>query len=143
CRTLITSSFPSLFSLSPFSFFLFFFHCAAPHPLLHSFPTRRSSDLAVDFRRRPARVHQRLRVAAEPLTGVGDLFGCPPRRVPLTPGGEEADLAVDLLDALFHRAAHGRGDAARMPVETQNAAERLKPERIGQTAKNRLTAELA
>src|SRR5690625_7391437 len=31
-------------------FFYFFFHCPAPHRHLHSFPTRRSSDLALGDR---------------------------------------------------------------------------------------------
>src|SRR5207249_11027172 len=31
--------------ISLFFFFFFFFHCSGPHRDLHSFPTRRSSDL--------------------------------------------------------------------------------------------------
>src|SRR5205823_12879339 len=42
---------------------LFFFHCSGPHRDLHSFPTRRSSDLAST-----ARVTSRLRLALVPPT---------------------------------------------------------------------------
>src|SRR5204862_6621691 len=33
-------------TIPPFLYLLFFFYCSAPHRHLHSFPTRRSSDLA-------------------------------------------------------------------------------------------------
>src|SRR5206468_11192883 len=36
-------------------FFIFFFYCSAPHRDLHSFPTRRSSDLAEGAAARPRR----------------------------------------------------------------------------------------
>src|SRR5439155_19566837 len=35
-------------ALSHYIFFSFFFYCSGPHRHLHSFPTRRSSDLAGD-----------------------------------------------------------------------------------------------
>src|SRR5207249_7250803 len=57
-----SASLPSQRSLSPFSFiFFFFFHCSAPHRDLHSFPTRRSSDL--HGRRTPKNRHRNLQPA--------------------------------------------------------------------------------
>src|SRR5205807_10307058 len=40
-----------------FTIFLFFFHCYLPHRYLHSFPTRRSSDLAASSTSSPIRAN--------------------------------------------------------------------------------------
>src|SRR6185437_15787015 len=65
------------------------------------------------------------------------------RDVALAAGREEPQLGVDLLDPFLHRAANGRRHAARMPVEPEDAAERLKPERIGEPAQDVVHAVLA
>src|SRR5439155_26372228 len=39
----------SSYIYSPLFFFFFFFYCSAHHPHLHSFPTRRSSDLTTEL----------------------------------------------------------------------------------------------
>src|SRR5262249_58043154 len=72
---------------------------------------------AVHLGRRPARVHERLRVAADRLADLRDLLRRLARHVALAAGGEEPKLAVDVLQALFDRAADRRRHTARGPVE--------------------------
>src|SRR5207253_9055866 len=50
--------------------FLFFFPCSAHHPHLHSFPTRRSSDLPHDYEPRPSDVEGA--ASAEAIFASGD-----------------------------------------------------------------------
>jgi hypothetical protein len=49
---------------------------------------------------------------------------------------EEAKVDINRFDRFLDGAADGRRDAARTPVETKDAAKRLKPERIGKTRQN-------
>ena len=97
---------------------------------------------AVDLRGGPARVDERPRVAPEPFADLGDLLRCLARRRALAAGREETELALDVLEAFLHRAAHRRGHAARVPVEAEHAAERLEPERIGEAAQHLVRAVL-
>src|ERR671930_1798472 len=87
---------------------------------------------AVDFGRHPARVDERGAVAPRMLADLGDLRRRSPRRAPLAAGCKETELAVDAAQSLLHRAADGRCHSARVPIEAEHAAERLKPEGIGE-----------
>ena len=84
-----------------------------------------------------------LALASEPIARAGDLVRRLARRPALSAGGEEPELAIDVLEPFLHRAAHGRRHAARVPVEPEHAAERLKPEWIREPAQHLARAVLA
>src|SRR6185295_5642398 len=86
------------------------------------------------------RIDQRLRVAADGVADVRDLVRRLARHLALAARGEEAELAIDLLQPFFHRAADRRRHAARVPVEPEDATERLEPERIGETPEDLVRA---
>jgi hypothetical protein len=50
----------------------------------------------------------------------------------LTPPGVNAEVVFDTAETFFERAGHGGGNSAGVPVETEDTAECLEPERIGQ-----------
>jgi len=54
------------------------------------------------------------------------------RRRALTPLGVNAEFVFDAAQAFLERAGHSGGNTAGMPVESEDAVERLEPERIGQ-----------
>src|SRR5439155_16750272 len=91
----------------------------------------------------PARVDERRAVASRDLANLRDLCRRSARRRTLAAGGEEPELAIDAAQSFLHRAADSGGDAARVPVEAEHAAERLKPEGIGESAQHIVRAELA
>jgi len=62
----------------------------------------------------------------------------PTRHGGLTPLGVNAEFVVDAAEAFCERAGHRGGNTARMPVESEDAAERPEPERIGQAPRPHL-----
>jgi hypothetical protein len=124
------------------------------HPLLHDAPLarRREEEHGDTAGSRPDRgavhfaavrlVDERLRIAAELLAPAGDLVRRAPRRAPLAAGGKKPELAIEVLQSFLDRAADRRRHTARMPVEDEDAPERLKPERIGETPQDFTRPEL-
>src|SRR5205085_6551369 len=59
----------------------------------------------------------------------------------LAAGDVEAQLRARIAKTFLERAAHGRREAARMPVESQHAAESLEPVWIGEAPQDLVAAE--
>src|SRR5438876_442590 len=88
----------------------------------------------IDLRREPAGANEwRGILAGGPARGL-DLLRCLARRLALAACNEDPGLAREILQALLQGAAGGRGQAAAMPIETEDAAEGLEPDRIGKAA---------
>src|SRR5205085_4664606 len=86
--------------------FIFFFHYYAHHRDLHSFPTRRSSDLASFEHRVNARTPVDLAVLQEDLLDLGfepGIFSLVLAHFPLAPGIIAADRNVESLAQQRHR----------------------------------------
>src|SRR2546423_7387800 len=56
---------------------------------------------------------------------------CASRSFSFTAGDENPNFILSLREAFLQCAADGRGDTARVPIETEHAAERLEPMWVG------------
>jgi hypothetical protein len=99
-------------------------------PILHS--------SAVDFGGHAARMHERAGIEGQLVAPLTDFERSFTRRCTLTPLGVNAEFVFDTPETLFERTGHRRGNSAGMPVETENTAECLEPERIGQSTQQLL-----
>src|SRR5690242_9973695 len=82
-------------------------------------------------------MHELARIAREAvaLAGRDDLARRLARGRAFAARDDEPELALHAAQAFFERAADGRRYAGRMPVEAENAAERLKPVGVGNADK--------
>jgi hypothetical protein len=96
----------------------------------------------VDLGGELAGADQRCRLAREGLAGGGDLGGRFARDSTLAAGDVEAEIRLAAAHRLLERAAGRGGDAARVPVEAQDASQRLEPERVGEAAQHLVAAVL-
>ena len=120
------------------------------HPLLHHAPLAGRGEeervmvelvaildrRAVDLGDHLAGIDQRLRVPAAFLARALDLSRRLARGRALAVRREEADAVVQISQPFFDRAADRRRHPARVPIEAEHAAERLKPMGIGQAAEH-------
>src|SRR5262245_64053914 len=86
---------------------------------------------AVDLRGGAARVNERGGIAGDTVARLRNLQRRLAGRRPLASRSEQPDFEVDIFERLLHGAADRRGHAARVPIESKDATECLKPERIG------------
>src|SRR5262245_33784436 len=96
-------------------------------PILHS--------SAVDFGGHAARKHKRAGIDGQLVAPLTDFERSVTRRCPLTPLGVNAEFVFDTPETFFERAGHRRGNSAGVSIETEDTAECLEPERIGQATK--------
>jgi hypothetical protein len=97
---------------------------------------------AVDLGHQPAAAHQAGRVDREPLAQRQQLVGRT-ARMPAAPAAHvDPQLGSDRRQPALERAEHAGGDARRVPVHPHHAAERLEPERIGQSPQDLVASVL-
>ena len=89
---------------------------------------------AVDLRHQPARGRELTAVKADTLADGDKFVGRLPRMLAAATADAQTKFTVERRQAALERAEHTRGDARRMPVHSHHGAERLKPERMGETA---------
>ncbi len=65
-----------------------------------------------------------------------------PGSLALAPGHKQPDVPFQSFYPLFQSPAQGGGNAAAVPVKAQNAAEGLKPVRVGQAPQHLLRPEI-
>src|SRR5687768_17814764 len=83
---------------------MFLFHCAADHPDLHSFPTRRSSDLAMaEFIAGGTDMVQLLQEHVRRPDRLVSLAGLLDSRIQDVPEGLRIGAAVTMAEAAAHR----------------------------------------
>ena len=88
----------------------------------------------IDLRREPAGANEgRGILPGGPACGL-DLLRRLARGLALAARDEDPGLAGEILQAFLQGAAGGRGQAAAMPIETEDAAEGLEPDRVGEAA---------
>jgi len=92
--------------------------------------------------RHPAGVDEGRRVPGHGVGVCGDLRRGLPRGLPLAAGDVEAQVALQALHSLLECATDRGGYAAGMPVESEDAAQSLEPEGIGQPEQHLLGAEI-
>ena len=90
----------------------------------------------IDFCRCFAGMDQSAGITSKPFTCIGYLLRALTGCRAFTAGSEQPPLAPRSFQRFLDRTADRRGDAARMPVEPEDAPERLKPERIGQPSQH-------
>ena len=84
----------------------------------------------INLRRHAAVVGEPRAVDAGAIAVVEELVRCSTRHFPLTSGNENAQFIAALGETLFEGAADGGGHPARVPVESEYAAEGLEPVRV-------------
>ena len=95
-------------------------------PILHS--------SAVDFGGLAARIQKWAGIDSQLIAPFTNFERSLTGRRTLTPLGVNAEFVFDTTEALLERTGHRGGHSAGMPVETEDTAECLEPERIGQAA---------
>src|SRR2546423_3917848 len=85
----------------------------------------------IDLRRHTTVVGEALPVDADALTVVDQFVRSAPRDFPFPAGDENPEVTTALGQTLLESAADRCRDPARVPVETEHAAERLEPIRVG------------
>src|SRR4051812_47750781 len=88
----------------------------------------------IDLRCHAAVVGEPSAVDAGSLAVVDQLDGCASGDFAFSTGDKDPELSTVTGEAFLERAADGGSDAARMPVESQDAAESLKPVRVRQSS---------
>jgi len=96
----------------------------------------------VDLGRHFARIHEAFRLYGKSITKLLDLVGRFPRYPSLPPSNEETGIPLRPQQPFFERPTDGGGQAAAMPIESQHAAEGLKPEGIGEPPQHLQGTEL-
>ena len=77
------------------------------------------------------------------LACCADLGRCLARGRALASCDEDSELVLGAAQAFLEGAAHRRREPARVPVETENATEGLKPVRVREAPQNFVAAKFA
>src|SRR5256714_2313891 len=96
----------------------------------------------INFRCHATVVGEASAVDASAVAVIDQLVGSSSGYFALAAGNENAELTSAFDEALLERSANGGRDAARVPIESQHAAERLEPMRVGEASQELWSAVL-